>query len=62
VGRQNLLFSYFQATLGAEIQAAKAEGKYFEGVSDLPGQHIARDGEAQVGGRGVCGARLGRGG
>ena len=37
-----------QAALQAEIQAAKAEGKYFEGVSDLPGQDIARDGEPQV--------------
>ncbi|KAI7844526.1 hypothetical protein COHA_001884 [Chlorella ohadii] len=47
VGRQNLLFQYFQATLAAEIRAAKAEGKYFEGVSDLPGQSIQRAGEAQ---------------
>jgi hypothetical protein len=56
VGRQNLLFSYFQATLAAEVHAAKAEGKYSEGVSDLPGQHIARDGEAQVGRWRVWGA------
>jgi hypothetical protein len=27
--------SYFQATLVAEIQAAKAEGKWSEGLSDL---------------------------
>ncbi|KAL4431062.1 hypothetical protein ABPG75_006318 [Micractinium tetrahymenae] len=47
VARQNLLFNYFSATLQAEIRAARAEGKYFEGVSDLPGQNIARDGEPQ---------------
>ncbi|KAI3433451.1 hypothetical protein D9Q98_003264 [Chlorella vulgaris] len=47
VSRQNLLFNYFQAVLGAEIRAAKAEGKYFEGVSDLPGQDIARAREPQ---------------
>ncbi|KAL4859390.1 Protein strawberry notch 1 [Chlorella vulgaris] len=35
------------AVLGAEIRAAKAEGKYFEGVSDLPGQDIARAREPQ---------------
>lgn len=39
---------YFQATLAAEIRAAKADGKYFEGVSDLPGQNIQRAGEPQV--------------
>lgn len=47
VARQNLLFNYFSAALQAEIRAARAEGKYFEGVSDLPGQNIARDGQAQ---------------
>lgn len=35
LGRQNLLFNYFAATLAAEIGAAKAEGRYSEGVSDL---------------------------
>jgi C-terminal domain on Strawberry notch homologue len=35
--RQNLLFNYFAATLGAEIRAAKAEGRYFEGMSELAG-------------------------
>jgi hypothetical protein len=35
LGRQNLLFNYFAATLAAEIAAAKAEGRYSEGVSDL---------------------------
>lgn len=35
--RQNLLFNYFYATLGAEIRAAKAEGRYFEGMSELAG-------------------------
>jgi CRISPR/Cas system-associated protein Csm6 len=40
VARQNLLFSYFACTLMAEIRAAKAEGRYFEGVSDLSGSNI----------------------
>lgn len=35
LGRQNLLFNYFAATLAAEIAAAKSEGRYSEGVSDL---------------------------
>ena len=42
VARQGLLFSYFAATLTAEIQAAKAEGRYFEGLSDLSGSAIER--------------------
>ena len=42
VARQGLLFSYFAATLAAEIQAAKAEGRYFEGLSDLSGSAIER--------------------
>lgn len=36
VSKQNLLFNYFLATLGAEVRAAKEEGRYSEGVSDLP--------------------------
>lgn len=40
MARQNLLFSYFACTLTAEIRAAKAEGRYFEGVSDLSGSNI----------------------
>lgn len=36
VARQNLLFNYFLATLAAEVKAAKEEGRYSEGVSDLP--------------------------
>ena len=35
--RQNLLFNYFAATLAAEVRAAKAEGRYFEGMSELAG-------------------------
>jgi hypothetical protein len=35
LGRQNLLFNYFAATLAAEVAAARAEGRYNEGVSDL---------------------------
>lgn len=37
MARQNLLFAYFAATLAAEVRAAKAEGRYFEGFSDLGG-------------------------
>ena len=42
VARQNLLFSYFACTLAAEIRAAKAEGRYYEGVSDLGGSHVSK--------------------
>ena len=42
VARQNLLFNYFACTLAAEIRAAKAEGRYFEGVSDLGGSHVSK--------------------
>ena len=48
VSRQALLFGYFSCTLAAEIQAAKADGRYFEGVSDLSGSNIARAAEPQV--------------
>jgi hypothetical protein len=37
---QNLLFGYFTEVLEAEVKAAKAEGKYSEGVSDLSGSNI----------------------
>ena len=42
VARQNLLFNYFACTLAAEIRAAKAEGRYYEGVSDLGGSHVSK--------------------
>ncbi|KAK9814268.1 hypothetical protein WJX72_003136 [[Myrmecia] bisecta] len=42
VARQNLLFNYFACTLTAEIRAAKAEGRYHEGVSDLSGSHTKK--------------------
>lgn len=42
MARQNLLFNYFACTLAAEIRAAKAEGRYFEGVSDLGGSHVSK--------------------
>lgn len=48
VARQNLLFSYFACTITAEIRAAKAEGRYFEGVSDLSGSNITEVHEPQV--------------
>ncbi len=49
VARQNLLFSYFACTLTAEIRAAKAEGRYFEGVSDLSGSNITEILKPKVG-------------
>lgn len=48
VRRQRLLFNYFQLVLEAEIRAAKLAGSYTEGVSDLPGQTINREGPAEV--------------
>ena len=42
VARQNLLFNYFACTLAAEIRAAKADGRYYEGVSDLGGSHVSK--------------------
>ena len=48
VARQNLLFNYFMATLTAEIRAAKEEGRYSEGVSDLPVTNIYEPPEPQV--------------
>lgn len=36
------MFSYYFATLQAEIRAAKAEGSYSEGVSDIPASGITR--------------------
>ena len=53
VHRQNLLFNYFCATLQAEVHAAKADGNYSEGVSDLPAASITLACPAQV-----CCARL----
>ncbi|KAL4533952.1 hypothetical protein Ndes2526B_g07167 [Nannochloris sp. 'desiccata'] len=47
VHRQRLLFNYFTLMLNAEIKAAKQAGSYTEGVSDLPGQKISRQGPPQ---------------
>ena len=48
LARQNLLFNYFFLTLTAQIQTAKAEGKYSEGVSDLSGGKLVEVKEPQV--------------
>lgn len=40
VERQNLLFSYFSECLNASIEAAKREGRYSEGVTDVSGSSI----------------------
>ena len=45
IARQNLLFNYFTATLAACIRSAKAEGRYSEGMSDMPASNIS---EAQT--------------
>jgi hypothetical protein len=50
--------SYFAATLAAEIAAAKAEGRYSEGVSDLLGSSITVKGQPQVREDSRGGARL----
>lgn len=49
LARQNLLFNYFFLTLTSQIQTAKAEGKYSEGVSDLSGGKLVEVKEPQVG-------------
>lgn len=41
IHRQNLLFNYFLAVLSADIRTAKAEGRYSEGMSDLPASNIS---------------------
>jgi C-terminal domain on Strawberry notch homologue len=41
VHRQNLLFNYFGAILQAELRQAKAEGRFSEGMSDLPAAQIS---------------------
>lgn len=37
VANQNLLYNYFFATLHSEVRAAKAEGRFVDGVTELPG-------------------------
>eukprot|EP00891_Asterochloris_glomerata_P001845 jgi/Astpho2/1845/e_gw1.00038.339.1_t len=48
LARQNLLFNYFFLTLTSQIQTAKAEGKYSEGVSDLSGGKLVEVKEPQT--------------
>lgn len=48
VHRQNLLFNYFCAVLQADIRTAKAEGRYSEGMSDLPASQISKEGDPEV--------------
>lgn len=40
---QGLLFAYFSAVLAAEIRAARAEGKWSEGLADVAGSRIWRE-------------------
>ena len=44
VADQNLLYNYFFATLASEVRAAKAEGRFVDGVSELPGETAAVEG------------------
>lgn len=48
VHRQNLLFNYFAAMLAATIRQAKAEGRFSEGMSDLPASQISFASAPQV--------------
>ncbi|KAK3286832.1 hypothetical protein CYMTET_5621 [Cymbomonas tetramitiformis] len=48
VAQQNQIFSYFAAVLAAEVRAAKSEGKYSEGVSDLPASSLQEEGAPKV--------------
>eukprot|EP00198_Chlamydomonas_reinhardtii_P004217 XP_001693553.1 predicted protein [Chlamydomonas reinhardtii] len=52
VEEQALMFAYYAAVLGAEIQKARAEGKYSEGLADVAGTHIQlqRGSRTQLGG------------
>jgi len=45
IRKQNLLFNYFYQLLQEQIRIAKRNGKYSEGVSDLPGSQIRRCGK-----------------
>ena len=48
VHRQNLLFNYFGALLQSTIRQAKAEGRFSEGMSDLPAAQISFACEPEV--------------
>lgn len=50
--------SYFASTLAAEIAAAKAEGRFSEGVSDLSGSSITIKGQPKVRARGAADSRV----
>ena len=54
VAHQNLLFAYFNATVNAEITAAKADGTFSEGLSDLGGTITQVDGLGLRRGMCVC--------
>eukprot|EP01026_Neomeris_dumetosa_P055111 TRINITY_DN49881_c0_g1_i1.p1 TRINITY_DN49881_c0_g1~~TRINITY_DN49881_c0_g1_i1.p1 ORF type:complete len:395 (+),score=36.28 TRINITY_DN49881_c0_g1_i1:133-1317(+) len=48
VFEQFVIFNYFAACLAAEINLAKLDGTYNEGVSDLPGSKIVKKGPPKV--------------
>jgi hypothetical protein len=45
---QQQLFDLFNATLSAEVRSAKAEGRFSEGLSELPGSNIRAEGPPQL--------------
>lgn len=48
VARQALLFNYFLAVLQAEIEFAKEEGRYSEGVGEISGANVKKGDEPYV--------------
>jgi hypothetical protein len=42
IAKQSLMFNYFGASLAAAIRSAKAEGRYSEGMSDMPAAHVSQ--------------------
>lgn len=47
VKRQNLMFDYFSACLDANTKAAKREGRYSDGVTDVRGNSITMNSEPE---------------
>ena len=48
VVKQNLIFDYFSSCLDATTKAARREGKYNDGVTDICGNSIVMSGEPEI--------------